>query len=91
MATVTEAPVVFAILEVQVELKVQGRFRSQLLAELLRHFGGPGTYVYIYIYTWTSKMAKILDPILPILSMLGYWANIWVFWRSRHVCPSRTG
>ena len=27
--------------------------------------------------TWTSKMAKIMDPILPILSSLGYWAIIW--------------
>ena len=26
--------------------------------------------------TWTSKMAKILDPILPILSIWGSWAII---------------
>ena len=26
--------------------------------------------------TWTSKMAKIIDPILPVLSILGYWAII---------------
>ena len=26
--------------------------------------------------TWTSKMAKIMDPILPILAILGYWAII---------------
>ena len=25
---------------------------------------------------WTSKMAKIMDPILAILSILGYWAII---------------
>ena len=25
---------------------------------------------------WTSKMAKIMDPILPILSILEYWAII---------------
>ena len=30
----------------------------------------------IMVYTWTSKMAKIMDPILPILSILGYWAII---------------
>ena len=29
-----------------------------------------------HFHTWTSKMAKIMDPILPILSMLGYWASI---------------
>ena len=27
-------------------------------------------------FAWTSKMAKILDPILSILSILGYWAII---------------
>ena len=27
-------------------------------------------------WAWTSKMAKIIDPILPILSLLGYWAII---------------
>ena len=32
--------------------------------------------LHIYIYTWTSKRAKIMDPILPLLSILGYWANI---------------
>ena len=26
--------------------------------------------------TWTSKMAKTMDPTLPILSILGYWAMI---------------
>ena len=26
--------------------------------------------------TWTSKMPRIMDPILPILSILGYWAII---------------
>ena len=26
-------------------------------------------------HTWTSKMAKILDP-LPVLSILGYWAIV---------------
>ena len=26
--------------------------------------------------TWTSKMANIMDPILPILPVLGYWAII---------------
>ena len=36
------------------------------------------------VSTWTSKMAKIMDPILPILSILGYWAIIFgLFWRSR--------
>ena len=30
----------------------------------------------ICAFTWTSKMAKIMDPILPILSILGYWAII---------------
>ena len=28
------------------------------------------------VYTCTSKMAKIMDPILPILSILRYWAII---------------
>ena len=27
--------------------------------------------------TWTSQMAKIMDPVLPILSILGCWAIIW--------------
>ena len=26
--------------------------------------------------TWTSKMAKTMDPILPIVSVLGYWATV---------------
>ena len=26
--------------------------------------------------TWTSKMAKIMDPILPVLSIWGYWAIV---------------
>ena len=26
--------------------------------------------------TWTSKMAKIMDPTLPLLSVLGFWAII---------------
>ena len=26
--------------------------------------------------TWTSTVAKIMDPILPILSILGYWAIV---------------
>ena len=30
----------------------------------------PGTY------TWTSKMPKIMDPVLPKLSIVGYWAII---------------
>ena len=42
---------------------------------------------------WTSKMAKVMDPILSILCLLGYWAIIlgsfggpgmvsvrWYFW-----------
>ena len=33
-------------------------------------------------YTWTSKMAKIMDP---ILSILGYWGHYFgFFWRSRY-------
>ena len=24
--------------------------------------------------TWTSKRPKMMDPILPVLSILGYWA-----------------
>ena len=33
----------------------------------------PGTQE---IPTWTSKSPKIMDPILPVLSILGYWAII---------------
>ena len=33
--------------------------------------------------TWTSKMAKILDPILPVLSMLEWAIILGSFWRSR--------
>ena len=45
---------------------------------------GPFGYIHIYIYTWTSEMANIMDPILPILSILGDWAILLgYFWRSR--------
>ena len=44
------------------------------------------TYIHICIYTCTSKMAKIMDPILHIVSILEYWAIILGFWRSRYVC-----
>ena len=33
-------------------------------------------YRYYHVATWTSKMAKTMDPILPVLSMLEYWAMI---------------
>ena len=36
----------------------------------------PYVHIYIYVYTWTSKLAKIMDPVLPILSILGYRAII---------------
>ena len=31
---------------------------------------------WFYSLTWTSKMAKIVDPILPIPCILGYWSII---------------
>ena len=34
------------------------------------------TYDYVFLCAWTSKMANIMDPILPIVSILGYWAII---------------
>ena len=37
---------------------------------------GIHTSTYTDTYTWTSKMAKLMDPILPILSILGYWSII---------------
>ena len=34
----------------------------------------------MYLYAWTSKMAKIMDPKLPILYFLEYWgALFWAF------------
>ena len=36
----------------------------------------PQTRVPRHDITWTSKMAKIMDPILPILSVLRCWAII---------------
>ena len=30
--------------------------------------------------TWTSKMPKRMDPVLPILSILGYWADVLGTW-----------
>ena len=40
--------------------------------------------IHTYVCTWTSTMAKMMDPILPILFMLGYWAIVvGLFWRSR--------
>ena len=41
--------------------------------------------------TWTSKMAKIMDPILPTLCILGYWHIILGSFGGPGKSPSNTG
>ena len=36
----------------------------------------PWGVVKLQKFSWTSKMAKMMDPILPIVSILRYWAII---------------
>ena len=59
-------------------------FRATVLWPVQRDANGSPTRNFIKGVTWTSKVAKRMDPILPILSSLRYWAIILgLFWRSR--------
>ena len=58
-----------------------GRVRQEPEAETLAgggdHQDGDLAALVFCLSTWTSKMAKTMDHILPTVSILRYWAICW--------------